>query len=90
MQYNTNFYWGKSPQQNNITVPTCTIVHPCLDITTVTKVKIPKNVCDKNQACKAMQSCPICLTGSDYDYIIDEIKRRDAIEYKRKRSVDNS
>ena len=39
MQDNTKWYWEQSPQQNNIIVPTRTIVHPCLDFTTVTEVK---------------------------------------------------
>ena len=39
MEYNTNWYWEQSPQQNNIIFPTRTIVHPCLDITNITKVK---------------------------------------------------
>ena len=26
---------------------------------------------------------PICLTGSEYDYILEEIGRRDKIEFER-------
>ena len=33
---------------------------------------------------------PICLTNSDYDFILDEIKLREKIEYKRKISADES
>ena len=47
---------------------------------TVTEVKDTKNVCNKNQAHKAIQSCPIYLTDSDNDFIIYDIKRRDLIE----------
>ena len=40
------------------------------------KQKIPKIVCNKNQAHKAIKRCPICLTESDNDFILNEIKRR--------------
>ena len=43
IQDNTKWYWEKSPQQNNLLVPTRTIVHPCLDVMTVTKIKNTKN-----------------------------------------------
>ena len=39
IQDNTKWYWGKCPQQNNNIVSTHTIVHPFLDVTTVTRVK---------------------------------------------------
>ena len=39
MQDNTKWYWEQSPQQKNIIVSTCTVPHPCLDVTTVTEVK---------------------------------------------------
>ena len=37
MQDNTKWYWGKI-KWKNIIVPAGTILHPCLDVTTVTKV----------------------------------------------------
>ena len=48
-----------------------------------------KSVCTKNQACKAIQRIPICLTDSDHDFILDKIKIRDTIEYERKTGVDD-
>ena len=48
MQDNINWYLVQSPQHNYIIVPTHTIVHPCLDLTTVTKVKNTKCVCNKS------------------------------------------
>ena len=57
---------------------------------TVVKDEKQKSVCNKNQARKAVQRRPICLTDSDRDFILDEIKRRGIIEYKRKMSVDDS
>ena len=80
MQDNTKWYWEQSPQQNNIIFPTHTFMNPCLDVMTVTEVKQkPKNLCKKNQPHKAIQRRTICLTESDHDYILDEIKRRDTI-----------
>ena len=35
-----------------------------------------------------MQSSPIYLTGSNHDFILDEMKLRDTIEYLRKKIVD--
>ena len=90
IQDNTKHYWGKLPQKNNIIVSTCTIVHPCLDDMAVMEVKIPKGVFDGAQARKAIQRCPICLTESDYYYIINKVKCRYIIEYERKMIVDDS
>ena len=36
----------------------------------------PKSIFNKNQTRKAMQRHPICLTDSDHDNILDEIKHR--------------
>ena len=44
MQDNKKLYWEKLPQQNNTIVPTRKIVHPCLDVMTVTEVK-KTNIC---------------------------------------------
>ena len=51
--------------------------------------KIPKNLCNRNQAHKALQRRSICLTDSYHDFILDEIKRQDTIEYEIGMSVDN-
>ena len=32
MQVDTNFYWNQQPKQHVITVPTCTILHPQLNL----------------------------------------------------------
>ena len=56
MQDNMKGYWEQNTQQNNIIVNTLTIVHPCLDITTITEVrKKQKSVCNKNKSRKAIQ-----------------------------------
>ena len=64
----------------NIIFPTRTIVHPFMDVTTVTEVlKLLEGVYNKNQTREAIHWCPIFLTGSDDCFILDEIKRRDTI-----------
>ena len=50
MQENTNWYWKQQPLQQTIVVPTRTILHPRLDVTTIRYVKdTPKNVCNMIQ-----------------------------------------
>ena len=80
MQDNMKWYWEQKLQHNNIFFPTLTILHPCLYVITVTKVKKPKLFCNKNQSCKDIQRSPVCLTESDHDIILDEIKHRDTIK----------
>ena len=36
---------------------------------------------------KAISRQPICLTDADYDYILEEIGRRDKIEFEREVDV---
>ena len=75
MKYNTNRYWVKLQQQNNIIVTTHIIVHPCLYVMSVTELKqIPKSVWDINQARNTLQRHTIYITDYDCDYILDEIK----------------
>ena len=38
------------------------------------------------QAKKSVQRHPIIITDSDYDYILDEIERREKIEFERNMS----
>ena len=81
MQVDTNCYWNQHPQQNFIIVPTRTIIHPRLEVNEVTDFhRIPKSVCNRTQAKKSISRHPICLTDSDYDYILEETGRRDEIE----------
>ena len=59
-------------------VPTRTILNPCIDIIIIRYVQdIPKNVCNRIQAKKVIQRHPICMTDYGYDYILDEIERRE-------------
>ena len=41
----------------------------------------------RKQANKSTSSQPICLTDADYDYILEEIGRRDKIEFEREVDV---
>ena len=77
MQENSDWYWKQQSLQQNIIVPTRTIIHPFLDVFRITDVQDkPKTVCNSIQANKFIQRHPICLTHTDYDYLSDEIERR--------------
>ena len=72
VQVETNWYWNRQPQQHVITVPTRTILHPQIEINAVTYFyAITTGVCTRTQAEKAISIHPICLTDSDYDYILE-------------------
>ena len=49
----------------------------------------PNSVCTIKHVHKALQRHHICLTDSGHDFILDEIKRRDNIEYDRDMTVEN-
>ena len=76
IQENTNLYWKQQPLQQTIIVPTRTIIHPRLGVITIRYVQdIPKNVCNRIEAKKAIQRHAVSMTDTDYDYILDEIER---------------
>ena len=84
MQVETNWYWYQQFKHHVITVPTRTILHPQPEVNALTDFHtIPKSVCARTQAKKDISKHPIFLTGSDYDYILEEIGRRDKIEFER-------
>ena len=65
-------------------MPTRTIIHPQLEVNSVIDFHaITTIVCTRTQAKKTISIKPICLTDSDYDYILEEIGRRDNIEFER-------
>ena len=83
-QVDTNWYWNQCPQHHFIIVPTHTILHPRLEVNTVTDLyDIPNSVCNRTQEKKYIPRQPICLTDSDYNYILEEIGRQDIIEFER-------
>ena len=64
--------------------PNTQILHPRLEIIIIRYVQgIPKKLCSRNEAKKAIQRHPIIMTDADYDYILDEIERREKIEFER-------
>ena len=80
MQENTNFYWKQQPLQHTIIFPTHTILHPCLEVIIIRYVQeIPKKLCSRNEAKKEIQRHSIIVTDADYDYIMDEIERREKL-----------
>ena len=91
IQEKTKWYWYKKQQQQLIIVPTCTIVHPRLSIMIVKYVHdINKIVRNRNQAKKASQINPICLTYSYHNYILEQIELRYKIEFERNISVEDN
>ena len=84
MQIDTNWYWNQQPKHHVIKVPTRTILHPQLEVNAVTDFhSIPTSVCTRTQAKKAISRQPICLTDSDYDYILEAIGSLETIEFER-------
>ena len=84
MQLDTNWYWNQQPKHHVITVTTRKILHPQLEVNTIIYIHdIPKSVCNRTQAKKSISRHPICLTDSDYGYILKEIGRRSKIEFER-------
>ena len=84
MIVDNNWYWNQQPKHHFITVPTRTILHPQLKANAVTYFHtIHTSVCTSTQAKKSISRQPICLTDSDYDYILEEIGRQDKIEFER-------
>ena len=76
MQIDTNWYWNQQPKHHVITVPTRTILHPQLELNSVTDFQsIPTSVYTRKQAKKDISRQPICLTDAEYDYILEEIGR---------------
>ena len=74
MQVETNLCWNQHPQQHFITVTTRTILHPRLEANEVTDSHaITKILCTRTQAKQSISKHPICLTDSEYYYILEEI-----------------
>ena len=64
-------------------MPTRTIIHPRIEVNSVTDFHaIPKSVCNRTLAKKAISRQPICLTDYDYDYILEEVGCQDKTEFE--------
>ena len=69
-------------------MPKRTILHPQLEGDAITEFHaIPTSICSITQAKKIISRKPICFTDADYDYILEEIGRRDKIEFEREIDV---
>ena len=56
MQVDTNWYWNQHTQHDVITVTTCTIIHPRLEINAVTNFHtMPQSICNRTQAKNSYQ-----------------------------------
>ena len=76
IQIDTNLYCNQQPKHIVITVPTLKILHPQLEVNSITYFHaIPTSTCSRTLAKKAISRQPICLTDADYDYILEEIGR---------------
>ena len=63
-------------------IPTRTILHPRIDVITIRYVQdIPKNLWNRIQAKKKLRH-PKIITDADYDYILDNIERREILSLK--------
>ena len=50
MQADTDWYWYQQPHQHVNTVPTHTIIHPRLEVSTITDINdITKSVCNRTE-----------------------------------------
>ena len=83
MKENTSWYWKQQPLKHTIIFPTLTIIHPSLEVIIIRYVQdIPKKLCGRSEAKKSIQRHPIIVTDADYDYIMDEIERREKLSLK--------
>ena len=87
---NKKCYWEGENHKQLIVVTTHTIVHTCPDVFVVKYVNdIIISAFNINQTRKYLQRHLICLTDYDNDYILDEIRGRENIEYKINVSVED-
>ena len=83
MQVDTNWWWNQQPKHHVIKLPTCTIPHPQLEVDAITDFHaIPTSICSITQAQKSISRRPVYLTDADYDYILEDIVRRDKLEFE--------
>ena len=66
MQEITNWFWDQHTKQKVITVPTCTIIHPRLDVISIIYIHgTPKSLCNRIHAKRFIPRHPICMTYPD-------------------------
>ena len=83
MKTKTNWYWKQKLNKHTVIISTRAIFHSCIDVLVIKYVAdIRRIICNKKQAEKNLQQQPICIYDAYHDYILDEIMRRDHIEYE--------
>ena len=84
MKSKTLWYFETKGTSQLVTVAMKTTVHPNLSCYIARSTHhIPHTLCDRNEAINAMTRKPILLTQEDHDMIMDEIERRDRIDYEQ-------
>ena len=88
IQIDTNWYWNQESKHNVITALTRKMLHPKLEVNTVTDFyTIPTSVCTRTQGKKFTPRQSIGLNDYDYDQILEKIGRREKIEFEREVDV---
>ena len=84
MKSKTLWYFVPKGASQLVTVSMKTVVHPNLSCYIARSMHhIPHTLCDRNEAISAMTRKPILMTQEDRDMIMDEIERRDRIDYEQ-------
>ena len=85
MKANKNWYWKQLGTKESVIIVTRTIVHPCLDVSTIKDVAdTPRSLCNKKQARKAVKIHTIYISDAYHYCILDEIECQYQNEYGRK------
>ena len=78
------WYFEPKGASQLVTVAMKTVVHPNLSCYIARSTHhIPYTLCDRSKAISAMTRKLILLTQEDHDMIMDEIERRDRIDYEQ-------
>ena len=57
VQIDTNWYYNQQPKNHVITVPTCTILHPQLEVNAITYFHAtPTSICSRTQDTKSIKT----------------------------------
>ena len=83
-KYKKWFREPKSIRQQKVTVAVRTVVHPNINVDLITsQSEFPRNFCTIEDGKKLMKCGVFELPVSEHDVILDEIARRDEVEFER-------
>ena len=83
MKTKINWYWHQRAMKQSVIISSRTVVHLCIEMSTIKYVAdITSSICNINQALQSMQRQPFFISDSDHDYILDEKKFHEHIEYE--------